>query len=1176
MYLNSCAKVAPLRRFFAPQLIKVMKLTALFITIACLQVSAKVYSQISLSEKNVPLAKVISSIQQQSGYSFFYKHKLVENINITTELHNVTLKQAMDQVLAGQPLTYEVIDKTVVIKQKEKQTEKKITEIAVPTTVSGRVTDTVGTPLIGAAVTIDRLKRGVTTNDNGEFSITAQTGDLLLISFVGYKTFEFTVGDQNIQQFNIELHPLVSGLKEVIVSNGYQVLPLERTTGSYDYIDNKLYTREYSPDVLSRLEGITNATLFYHTSQAGAPAIQIRGYSTLNSNPNPLIVVDNFPYDGDINNINPNDVESVTILKDAAASSIWGSRAGNGVIVITTKKGKFNQPLQVSFNSNIQFTGKPNIKSDRSFLDSKDYIDIETYLFNQGFDDNALSDNYYYSPVTPVTSLLDSVRRGLVAKSYADNKINQLSKIDVRNDLLKYFYQEQVNQQYQLNLSTGSAKTNQYFSIGYDKSLQSTVGFSNDRLTINSQNSFRPIKNLTLNVGFYYTQSKQVNNSILPQLEPGYIYSALYPYAQLADNNGNPLPIVHGYAPSFVNQATQNGFLNWQFYPLAELRNGDDNSIYKNYDARIETSLNYTIFNGLSANLNYKYERAYAPNSTLFTTESYYARNLINMYSNFNGNQFLSYNIPYGGIETDGLNQTNSQAARASLSYNKSWDKNSISAIAGYEITQLLSTGNTNQQFGVDPNLGLSSPVDYKTYFNLYPAGSGQIGYSAQYAGNTSRTVSEFSELGYTYDNRYTLTGSARRDGSNIFGVNTNNKFKPLWSAGLGWNLSNEKFYGLSFLPILKLKATYGYSGNVNTQVVGQTTIIYQGAPAAYTGNKVADISSYPNPNLKWEDDRHINFGLDFATKNSSLTGTLEYFLKKSTDLIANVTLDPTLGTGYGGSLPENSASLQGRGIDVTLASKNIKGKFQWSTNLLFTYYKDKVTKIDVTNVPVASNYVGATNAPSARIGYPVASVWAYKWAGLDPTNGDPQGYLNGQVIKDYNSIFNAPISSLVYKGTAIPLYFGSIMNTFSYLNFSLSANITYRFDYYFQKSTVGYSGLPGGGYNIDYLKRWQKPGDERFTTVPSFIYPFDSLRDQFYSYSEPNFLRGDNIRLQDVRLGYTFKNNNHSLGFKDITLFAFASNLGIIWRANKEGIDPDYANYGPSKSVALGLNVNF
>ncbi|WP_185965644.1 SusC/RagA family TonB-linked outer membrane protein [Flavobacterium zepuense] len=1153
-----------------------MKLIVLLIFLACFNVSASVIAQtITLHEKNAPLAKVFRLIEKQSGYSFFYKNELLKNVNsITIQIKNVSLTDALDQCFSGQQLTYEVVDNTIIVKPRGKSLTQKIKSfLNIPQKVNGKVTDTIGNPLPGASIHIKGNEANYTSNADGEFSFNAEPGDEITVTFVGYTPYIFTV-TEGLSYQNIVLRLVNNALNEVaVVSTGYQEIPKERLTGSFAQPIKAQYDTRVSTDVLSKLNGITSGLVFNANTSASQNGldINIRGRSTIFANDQPLIVVDNFPYSGDINNINPNDVESVTILKDAGAASIWGVRAGNGVIVITTSKGKLNQPLKVGFNANLAVFNKPDLNYNPNQLDAAAYIELERFLFDNGYYNSSLTNTATGPVISPAVQILAANSSDL------NNQLNTLRSYNVNDQLSKYFYQKAVNQQYALNLSGGSGKARYYFSAGYDHNLASTKENTNKRITINSQNTFFLLKNLELTAGVNAVQANSQSDNTLTAIR-----DRIFPYTQFADANGNPLAIPYQYNGSFIQEQLSKGFLDWSYTPLNEL--GASDNAGKLMDIRLNAGLKYTFIKGLSGELKYQYQRSNRQNRLYQNQETWYARDYINQFSIVSDDRVTGYNVPLGGILNLSNNNTISNNARGTLNYNYAWGDHSVAALAGYELSQTTGDYNSSVLYGYDDNLATFTNIDPITAFNTNPSGNNTISSGLNINSTIVRLRSSFANAAYTYKDRYTVTGSARIDGSNYFGVTTNQKNVPLWSTGAKWDISKENFYKVDWLPDLALRASYGYNGNLIQSITGVTTFQYL-SNARYTNLNYAVISNIGNPDLRWEKTGIANFAIDFGTKGGAITGNVDYFIKKGTDLLGFKSFPANSGIT---TMQGNYSNMIGKGFDLVINTRNLNGSFKWNTTLLVSHATDKVTHYDVA--PLGNQLVVSSGSAVPNIGKPVFGLYAFKWGGLDPSTGNPIGFVNGAPSQDYATITSAtPINDLEYIGPARPTYFGGLNNRFTYKGFSLSVQMNYKFGYYFTAPTIFYSGMGSNGnaflrVHEDYNRRWQKPGDEQRTTVPSIVYPFNLERDQFYQYSTANFHNASHVRLQDISLSYDFNRSVYrKIPFSNLQIYAYANNVAMLWKANKAGLDPDAVpGFGISgimptpRSIAFGLKGSF
>ncbi len=1162
----------------------------------CICFSPKISAQnVNISISQQPIGKALDILQQQTGYLFFYEKDLLKDApTVSLTIKNRPLKETLDLLFKSQPFKYEIVGKTVVVRKKESAPPSSKNVEKEKITVNGTVLNDDGLPLAGASVLVKGKATVTITDSDGTFALRDINEEAILVfSYIGYQTTEAIAG----RSMTVKLRIGSTSLTEVaVVSTGYQTIPKERTTGSFVQIDNELLNRRVGTNILDRLDGVTSGLIFNKNAQTTNEnmGISIRGRSTIdnNVNANPLVVIDNFPYEGNINNINPNDVESITVLKDAAAASIWGARAGNGVIVITTKKGRYNKPLSIDFNTNVTIGAKPDLFYSQNFLNSSDFIEVENYLFDRGFYDadiNSISKN----TVSPVVEILAQKRSGAISTETASNRLAALRQLDVRNDYDKYIYRKSVKQQYSLNLNGGSSKQSYNLSIGLDNNQENLVRNDNSRFTLRSNTTLQISKNLELTLGIDYVRSTTDNNT--DALAYGNFittnptkYGTIYPYATFKDSNENNERIIIQHPASYIDAASANGFLDWSFRPLDELRLSDN--ISKLSNLLLKGSLRYRIIPSLSAVFQYQYEDQAISTDNYRSIETYYTRNLINRFSQRNSTtgQF-TYPFPLGGILDYSTSNLSSSNYRTQLNFNKEITtiKGDLSAIAGAELREVITEGFSRLSYGYNKELGTSVlNLNYNTSYPVNPSGTATIpSPNGNLNGRTNRYISYYANMAYTHDKKYTITLSGRQDGANIFGANVNNKITPLWSAGLGWQLSNEAFYGLKWLPSLKLRATYGYNGNVynaSAYLTFLTTLTNN-----LTGLRYALLGNPPNPELKWERVKNINLGIDFATAGNRIEGTLELYKKQGLDLIQNTPLAPS--TGFS-TFKGNAASTMTNGIDLTLNTRNTVGTVQWQTNFLFSYLKDKITFLD--NKYTAANLVTAVGQLNARIppttlfasvGRSLFGVYSYQWGGLDATNGNPQGYLNGNISTDYLAILNAATpDNLIYHGSARPTIFGAIRNSISYKKLTFSANITYKFGYYFRKNTTSgdYSNLFSlANSNSDFAKRWQKPGDERTTNVPSLVYPVNNNRTTFYQNTNIHVAKGDHIRLQDITLSYDIDKTVWSkIPFNNVRLYIYCNNLGILWKANKVGIDPDYVVVGSfpnPRTVSIGLKTS-
>lgn len=1192
------------RRRNVTKTLLVMKLTSLFLFVCLFQVQANGLSQtVSLTAKDMPLDKVFDRVEKQTGYFFLYDPADLKGTKaVSISVVNMPIVTFLETILKNITLRYTIENNNITVSRKPvpavvlslNQQEDP------PIKISGIVLGNDNQPLVGATVRVKGKNITTSTNEQGYFDLSLDTGSVLIFSYVGFEEKQVKINNSSTISIILTQSNRILDTTAVY-STGYQRIPKERATGSFVQVDNELFNRSVSTNVLDRLVGVTSGLNFENKLvtlglKNNVSNINIRGISTINANMKPLIVVDGFPYEEGIgetfnvvvNNINPNDIESLTILKDAAAASIWGARAGNGVIVITTKKGKLNQRTKVQFTSNVNIIDKPDLNYIKT-ISSADAIQFEKSVFNTGaydvYDD--LYATFDWFPIlSPAVEILLAKRRNELTEQEANSKLQALAGYDVRNDIRKYLIQSAVNQQYNVNISGGSQRTSYYGSVGYDKNRTNDVGDKLERLSIRFDNTYAPIKNLEINTFIVYTNTKNTNNngqSNYQNFLPAGTGSAA-PYTRLADDQGRALAVTpsNGYREPYLDTISFRGLLDWYYRPLDELKYNDN--ISKQSSTRLGAGLKYTIIPGLNAEVKYQYEKSTATNRDYNSLSSYYTRDLINQFVYQNSSGRLIYPIPLGGIMDFTNVEQSTYNIRGQLNYNHKWSHHELAAIAGTEVREMTYESNMNRKYGFDPDTYTYTPnMDYITTYNLRPYennGAYTIVPGDDIAGRVNRFASYYSNAAYTFREKYILSGSVRIDMSNFFGVETNMKMIPLWSSGLAWNLSNESFYKINWLPYLKIRATYGFSGNLKNDATSLPTAVYQNSNALLgwiNSERSVLLATPPNPGLTWEKVRMINWGIDFQIKNNRINGSIEYYTKRGLNLISSIKVDPTTGaTSYVG----NNASIKGNGVDIVINTVNIKSALQWSTSFLFSWNKDEVIKHTV--LPTPGQLVEFPGTPN--IGKPLFSIYSQRWEGLDPATGDPRGYdpVTQKASSDYAALNDhITTNDLIYRGPSSSPFFGGFRNTIDWKKISLSFNITYKLGHYFRRSSIGYNKLLNTwGGHADYALRWQKPGDEKITNVPSVNTTRSSAtRDGFYLQTDPLVEKADHIRLRDIRISYDLiRSKLKNRPFKQAQLYIYASNLGIIWSANKLDIDPDYGDkmIPPSRSIAVGMNIGF
>lgn len=1127
--------------------------------------------RVTVVGSSMTIKMAMEEISRQTNFQFQFNVQSVDlSRPVACNFRNAPLSEVLNALFNGTGYTWKVENSRIFIRRKSTTQNREVSLNAegdsTVSKISLHVIGEDGKGLPTATVIVKGSKQGGITDDEGWITISnVQSNAQIIISSVGFDRQEVSLdGRESLQ---IKMKQALNNLKEVgVFSNGYQTLSPERVTGSFDKIDNKVLNQQVSTNILDRLNGVSNGILFYDDQRN----FSVRGFSTIEGNPTPLIIVDNFPYYADISSINPNDVQSVTVLKDAAAASIWGARAGNGVVVITTKKGDYREPLSVNFNSYVSTSSKVNLSSATQMA-SADQVDVETMLFKQGYYESAEQDTYNWPVLPPVVETLIAERDGKITSDEAKRQLNSYRNHDVRDDITKYFYTTPLLQSYSLNVNGGGGNIGYYISGGYDRDFSAIKSLAK-RANIRSYTSFKVLSNLDVSMNMSYISSTGTSGT------GGYSLPSNEPYIALADEAGNALAAPYKYREGFIDTVGGGKLLDWHSYPLTDWQH---QRVTKSSNVfSIGADVNYRVFKGFSVQFNYQFVRQLSGTSELDDIESIFARDIINRFSVVDPNTgVVTYGVAPGGVLKNSNAETKSQNARIQLGYDLSLNRHAITALLGGEVSEVRGGGSGSTIYGYNSDPLTFTPVDFYTQHQIFPTGGTDVIPGAPYVidATLTRFVSIFGNVGYTYNGKYSFTLSGRRDASNNFGVTTNNRWKPLWSVGGAWDIAKESFYNAKALPTLRLRSTYGVSGNVNNSLIAQTVISYQ-QQSPFSNFPYATVSTFGNPHLKWENVSTLNFGLDFGIRNNIITGSLEYYRKYDSDLYGPVYVESTTGIGIS-TMEKNVASMRSSGVDIAINTKNIDGAFKWGSRLIFNLNKNKVTSYSGTGHVTNGDYTGYSSFFSAIQGKPLHTLYTFRWAGLDPETGDPRGMLDGKVSKDYASIENSTnVKELDEHGSATPQVYGGFSNSFSFKGITLDFNFIYKMSYVFLKPSIDYSSLfMGGSGHSDFSKRWQKTGDEKSTFVPSMVYPNVDGRDLFYTRSSALVQNGGEIRLQYINLTYDILQSMQvrpgKYKLKAFNVYANFANLGLVWRANKERVDPDFLS-GITTPVSFTVGI--
>lgn len=1183
------------------KLLLIMRLTTFLLILSLTQVSAASFAQrLNFVKKNASLKEIFAEIEKQTEYRIFYADQSIDiNRRLDVDFRNTELKTALNQVLREQNLDYVIDTKHIIIRAKAPPVLNENINAFKTIDITGRVIDEQGKPLVGASVLVSleentgdtarlgsngvaaKMKNvGVVTNANGEFTLkNVDERAFIIVTFLGYKSQQLkAVKDLG----NITMEQDAGKLKEVTitVNTGYQTLSKERSAGSYAKPDMKiLEARSGTTNVIQRLDGLIPGLVSNNSSsptgnrdefgRESGNSIMIRGLNTLNANRDPLIVLNGVPID-DVAKINPNDVEDVTVLKDATSASIWGAKAANGVIVITTKKGRTKEAIKVNYDGFINLQGKPDI-GNLNMLNSSQFIEAAKAVFDPVLNRyGTISTPSFASraPVMPHETILYNLDN--LPQDQVNAKLAQLASQDGVAQMKELFYRNAVLMNHSISLSGGGEKYSFYGSGSYTNTQNSRPGDKNTNFGLNLRQDFQLNKRVKF---FLITDLINNDQRSVNAVQPT---SQFLPYVLFKNPDGSNADLSW----MFTDNATRAGYeqksrVNLAYSPLDEMNNERTKSNI--FTGRVNAGTVVNLVKGLRYEGIYSLSKAQTKTVTDLDQNNYYVRAELASFTPLDGSK--PYVPETGGRHTTSNELQKNWTVRNQLIFDRAWgnSKHQLILLAGQEAQEQFYNSNQSVVRGYNGQLLTHAAIDYK----LLMDGVGNV--AMPNSGSTSRLFSDlyneresivrissyYGNGGYTYNNKYTLNAAMRIDQSNLFGKDKSAQNKPLWSFGLAWQVAREEFMqGITWVDRLSLRSSYGLTGNSPNPGSAASKDILQGGNygSLYPGGIGLDISTPANKKLTWESTRNLNIGIDFSLLKNRLSGSLDLYYKKTENLIGQMPVN--LLTGYA-TITGNAGDLTNKGVDLNLNSVNISTRnFRWSTLLNLGYNKNKITDI---NRATPYRY-GATLVSSPYVqGYPAFAVFSYNYAGLD-SKGDPQIRLkDGTVTKD---VLAAGIDDVKYMGTYQPKLSGGLSNTFSYKDFTLGLNAVYNLGHVMRRDVnTLYGGralftgnnsrsMYTGNINAEFANRWQKPGDEAFTDIPAYT-TAPLTRDRgtmgFYTNADKNVLDASYIKLRDITLAYNLPKGILSKLRADVVSFRVQLSNVMLWKANSHGIDPEF-----------------
>lgn len=1127
--------------------------------------------KITITVNKKPLENVLEKLSKQYNYQFFYNSSLLKGVNVSVSLQDAGINETMKKLLAGTGLQYSIKGKTIVVTAIPK---KAITK----TPLIGRVTDSDGNVLPGVAIFTQDKSQGTVTDIDGRFTFPKPLayGTVLNFSSVGMKPHNVVYsGEQALQVVMVDD---VKQLDAVIVT-GFQTISRERATGAATIVNNDYLDKIQAPDLGSKLEGATPGLTNYNGKMS------IRGTSTFSTSigTTPLLVLDGQPVTGvGINELNPEDIETITVLKDAAATSLYGVRASNGVIVVTTKRGTSKKP-SINISANFYLNPLPSLDY-RHYASTSDIIDYERdYLTNNPtYQNNPLdyfdSQNDMRAPqyISTIDRLYYRLAKGEISENQLNASLDLLRKNDYRKAYREELQQMNFVQDYNVSLAKGGDKSNLFFSARYENESTYNKNNSYDKLTFYLKNELDLTNWFKLTVG----ANVGIGNSNYGQAEYQGATKAMA-YESLSNPDGSSAYI---YPYNYFNSqkvGQTEGLRSMGYNAIEESsRNMEEtNDLYW----KLFTHADFKLLKGLNFGVKFQYEKRNQDKERQDEEDSYYMRSMINRYATTNPEGGFIYNLPEGGRMAESHARWSYMNLRAQFDYQTTVaDKHEITALLGGEIREDKYRISNAERYGFNEQKLVYKQVDWAA---LNEGVVGQLGNSpAQkqeylHVGDTHhRYISAYFNAGYSYDTRYALNASVRVEQADLFGTDPKYRYRPLWSVGASWNASNEAFMkDISWVDMLKLRATYGITGNVDQNTSPYLLGSY--AISLYSNANLTSIISPPNKLLRWEKTSTFNVGLDFVVFKK-LSGSFDFYHRYSSDLLANKNLDPS--TGFLTARVNNGA-MRNRGVELSLSYDWLNSR-DWSLNTAFTaaYNSNKIDKVGY----IPTSAISMLNDPASYYlqGDTYNSLYAYRYAGLTD-EGNPSVYdADGNVVslKPVDDI-----NALTCIGQLDPKWNGALDISLRWKQLSLFTKIVYYAGHSLRvDATPLYNGLKlesnKGAIHEDIVNRWTPENTN--TDIPSMtVYGLNAGREDQWKYADYNTASAAFIKIRNIGLSYTLpKEWISKAGFKGISVRAQVNNP-CYWAANKRDIDPEAfnANSGTrndekATSYILGININF
>jgi len=1181
--------------------------------------------KITVELKDVLLKDALERIGNLADISFVYVNNDALDINkVTVHAHDEKVGALLDKLLTPYSLSYSLVYDRIVIRKIEKKAARaaealNIEPVIVPQQkgiidVKGVVTSEKREPLPGITVGVKGVARGAITNEKGEFELKRISSDAILVfSGTGYRVEEVNLSTFKGGLLAIQLKEKPTSLQEVVVT-GFQNIDKNKFSGAATRLKMEDAKIEGVADVSRMLEGRVAGVAIQNVSGTfgTAPKVRIRGATSINGDNKPLWVVDGVVLEDVVNisndqlssgdpttllgsavaGLNSNDIESFDILKDAAATALYGARAMNGVVVITTKKGRVGKAV-VTYTGNFSTQLKPNY-DNYNIMNSAQQMSVLGELERKGILTSDILSRGDIGVYGKMYERLNGDDNGNfpLENTPAARKAFLMRYAKANTDWFDILFRNNFIQEHSLSISTGTDRSQSYFSTSYYGDNGWTIGDKVNRYTINYRNNYKFSDRLS--TGF------STLGSVRQQRAPGALTRTSNPVEGKYDRDFDINPFSYSLNTSRTLTAfDENGNLEYfrrNFAPFNIINELQNNYLNLNMiDLRLQGDLSFK----LTDHLRYEFVGAlrYVKSSREHQiTEN---ANMANAYR-ANGNATIAENnkflyrdpnnpdgqpivvLPYGGFYNRSEDQLVNYDFRNSLTYTNTFrEKHNLNVLVGQQVKYADRQAASNTGYGYQYENGGVPFIDYRILKQTIEGNFPYYGMSKDF----DRFAAFYATSTYAYDSKYNLTGTARYDGSNRLGQSRKARWLPTWSVAGSWNVDREPFMQrVNVVDYLTLRASYGLTASMgpatNSNIVYNT--INTNRPHLNEVESVIKLAHLQNDDLTWEKLYTTNVGVDASFLDRRLNLSMDLYTRKSFDLISIIKT-----SGIGGEIYKaaNYADMQSKGVEVMIGGQIIRRKdWGWRTNLTFGYNTNKIT--NAKNIPTIFDLVVAEGGN--KEGYPVRGLFSIQYKGLDGRTGLPLFVDQNGNNKSDVYLQDNQTAHLVYEGPVDPPVTGGFSNTFNYKAFSLNVFFTYQWGNkirLYPAFKTDYSDLDA--MPKEFYDRWMMPGEEKLTKVPSIVdafeqilfggaYPYNN-----YNYSTERVAKGDFIRLKTVSLTYQMPPALiKRAGLSMMSVTAAAINPWLIYADKKlKGQDPEFFNSGGvaqpiQKQFTLSLKV--